>query len=1218
MEKYKQYMLNQLDKLIDYLFKIKCNTEHKLNNEEGLNYISLTPTDQCIDSVYQKALKWALKNQSIKNIALTGTYGSGKSSIIKTFEKYNTAYKILNISLATFNDNIPETNESKNNQLIELSILQQLFYQVENSKLPDSRFKRIHGRSSVQLFLFSIGILIWLISCFIFFDFAFFTDTPFWNSFHWVKSHEKITAIISFTIASIGVIVIISRFTRVLNNAKIHKLNLKNGEFEIANDGDTSILNKHLDEIIYFFETTKYDIVVIEDLDRFEDKMIFTKLREINELINKSEQIDRRVVFLYAIKDDLFKDRSRAKFFDFIVPVIPVINPSNAGDILRQRLNEANLMDRISEEFISDISLYIDDMRLLYNIFNEFAIYKSNLNSKLDPEMLLAIIVYKNMHPSDFAKLHYGTGDIFDAFKLKSSYIHDKTIQTESEINSVQEEIRELEQIKLMDETELYSIIAYIIIKRIPQATTLMLSNRKTYNIESIGNNEFMNEFKKVSITHWKNNYTNWYSDNISFASIEEALPYKEKFDRRIALINDKANNKIEDLRNKLTKLIDKKNQIRHFSLYQCLKDNPQLLNSQFDNLQKFLLRNGYIDENYYDYISYFYEGEITRTDKDFILSVKNQEALSNNLSLTNIANVIKKLRIKDFEQIEILNINLLDFIIENRTDYNSHFETIFNQLANSKAESTSFIDNYIAEGKNIEEFIKTLSFYWVSFWNYIDNESNYPSKKINEYFKLIITHAENIDISSMDTNQEFSSYFTQNIDLIFIHLSLNEQYLQKIQELIIDLDIVFTHISKDVISFCPSLFDYIYKSSVYEINTTMIKTIIDVKGNQDSHIDFETRNYTAIKNSSCDSLIKYIENSIDYYISNVFLSIKSNTQESEESIIYLLNHIKIQKQFKTQMITNWSLKLSEISRIENIELWSAIIENSKMQSIWNNIFDCFESEIDLKDSLNIYLNKEENYIALSGHKLNSIKDKEEELIEKLSSFIIFNQKLSYESFAQLINSVPYNYKSITANKLSEQKVSLMIEKRRMTVTTENYSLLKQYYPAQRIKLLEKDPFKFIEILENFVLDKNDILEILRSSMFNDSQKMKIIDFTDVEYFEKNKSLSNIVCKLLVANKYEELDYGKLKKIVQFADSLADNLSLFTKELRRNSLKHESIDELLSLMSEPYRLIADKNKRPKLNSNEINREFSLALVDVEYISSAPIKDDMIRIYHYSE
>lgn len=94
-------------------------------------------------------------------------------------------------------------------------------------------------------------------------------------------------------------------------------------------------LNTYLDEILYFFSVSKYEVVFIEDLDRFDQSDIFVKLRELNQLINNSKKVKQNVVFVYAIKDDMFMNKERTKFFDFIIPVIPVINNSNSKDKLQ-------------------------------------------------------------------------------------------------------------------------------------------------------------------------------------------------------------------------------------------------------------------------------------------------------------------------------------------------------------------------------------------------------------------------------------------------------------------------------------------------------------------------------------------------------------------------------------------------------------------------------------------------------------------------------------------------------------------------------------------------------------------------------------------------------------------------------------------------------------------------------------------------------------------
>lgn len=91
---------------------------------------------------------------------------------------------------------------------------------------------------------------------------------------------------------------------------------MKDGEIEVVEDN--SIFNKHLDEVLYFFQVTDYNVVIIEDLDRFGTSDIFLKLRELNQLINESKIVNRHITFVYAIKDDVFRDEERTKFLTIL------------------------------------------------------------------------------------------------------------------------------------------------------------------------------------------------------------------------------------------------------------------------------------------------------------------------------------------------------------------------------------------------------------------------------------------------------------------------------------------------------------------------------------------------------------------------------------------------------------------------------------------------------------------------------------------------------------------------------------------------------------------------------------------------------------------------------------------------------------------------------------------------------------------------------------
>ena len=109
---------------------------------------------QTVEEVYD-----VLKNAAdkrINNIAITGPYGSGKSSIIKTLreDKLDSDKSIdcLFVSLATLQANdlsdsseadFENDEEEALNRKIEYSILQQLVYKENIEDVPNSRISRI-------------------------------------------------------------------------------------------------------------------------------------------------------------------------------------------------------------------------------------------------------------------------------------------------------------------------------------------------------------------------------------------------------------------------------------------------------------------------------------------------------------------------------------------------------------------------------------------------------------------------------------------------------------------------------------------------------------------------------------------------------------------------------------------------------------------------------------------------------------------------------------------------------------------------------------------------------------------------------------------------------------------------------------------------------------------------------------------------------------------
>ncbi len=131
-------LLNLTRSIRSKLEKIKMNLTK--SNVSELNFHALTPevieNNETIE-FYINSLQWAIQKDDCYNIALMGIYGSGKSTIIQSFFGKHSYYTKVLVSLANFE------NDSSDIGGIEKSIIQQIFYTVKESSLPNSGLKRI-------------------------------------------------------------------------------------------------------------------------------------------------------------------------------------------------------------------------------------------------------------------------------------------------------------------------------------------------------------------------------------------------------------------------------------------------------------------------------------------------------------------------------------------------------------------------------------------------------------------------------------------------------------------------------------------------------------------------------------------------------------------------------------------------------------------------------------------------------------------------------------------------------------------------------------------------------------------------------------------------------------------------------------------------------------------------------------------------------------------
>lgn len=419
------------------------------------NLQALTPVEtQSRYDMYIETFEEIYSNDNYLNIGISGIYGSGKSTLIKAIRSKSFIGNNFSISLADFKDEgiLKKDLPKSRLDMIEIKILRQLYYQSNfrlTKVLRTTNWQEI-TKSELVKKCFQFSILTILFIYYIELWKRIWTDNLVFSINRMPgrllealnKCKPEAIMIVILTIFAITFCWYLIRkyYLKIRFGIKADKINI---EMESEKDNISAISEgKYLHELMYLLKYNNIDTIFIEDLDRFDNTDILAGLKEINFLINSYnykrnffpiEYIfkkichgiplrKRKIRFIYAIRDDVFIDSDRLKFFDIIVPIIPITNSSNSYLRLNLALTQNmpnELSNRLDMDMVKDVCNSIWDMRMVNEISNEFSIFLAekmkNMNvEEIDINLIFCLIVLKVKYPLEYKFLSQNKGLCFE------------------------------------------------------------------------------------------------------------------------------------------------------------------------------------------------------------------------------------------------------------------------------------------------------------------------------------------------------------------------------------------------------------------------------------------------------------------------------------------------------------------------------------------------------------------------------------------------------------------------------------------------------------------------------------------------------------------------------------------------------------------------------------------------------------------------------------
>ncbi|MBQ9003298.1 MAG: hypothetical protein IJ087_15725, partial [Eggerthellaceae bacterium] len=364
---------------------------------------------------YESAFEAVFSQPNVHNIALAGSPTANKSAVVNGWKATHEPERWLTVSVPHFNRSSSHVTAGE----AEDALINQLVGQMDLLKSPKSRFRNLmkhnHPLDAVIGCVFAAFValsifLIWIMRLLP-------SERP--SIVLCVAAFVAWLACIGFGVFQI---VRTDALGRLLT-----RLRRRSADIELAAGPNDSRIERYMGDLVYVLNTNDFDNIVFEDLDSYRYLPMFERLRALCALANAKRPANRTPLrFFYLIGDGFFDDpHERARFFDYIIPVIPYVDTANVFAQFKSGLTDIGL--DVDEDFLADLSEHIDDPNILRDIVNEAHQYKTELfdgnEAEGDTERLVALIAYKALFPRDFELLQNEQGYLYALLKSRTAII---------------------------------------------------------------------------------------------------------------------------------------------------------------------------------------------------------------------------------------------------------------------------------------------------------------------------------------------------------------------------------------------------------------------------------------------------------------------------------------------------------------------------------------------------------------------------------------------------------------------------------------------------------------------------------------------------------------------------------------------------------------------------------------------------------------------------
>lgn len=805
---------------------------------------------------------------------------------------------------------------------------------------------------------------------------------------------------------------------------------------------------------------------------------------------------------------------------------------------------------------LADISLYVDDMRLLKNIVNEYIVYSEIIplgQIELESNKLFALITLKNIFPNEFDLLQEDKGfirTIFDELEYNKKKVVSNLKQ---KLEKIDENIKFINSRIANDKFEAMALMISTDVRLYDYQNKTMAQFLKDWSKNPDNSISIEDSGESSSCTY--NTFVDRFilTDSEKKALVER---FPEDFSAQINKLNlerEKIKQEVKDIDiYSYKELISKLNAEQRDELFSI--SGFDIIESHYFPLIRFLIVEGLLDETYWYYKGNFNvdtSNILKRNDMIYMKGLKEGKSLDIFLDVETPNEIVNRLKLSDFSRFNILNKKVLKTCLEkkqtekviatvNSVDGNDRYKDLLKILDEFDLDIVRLYSNMLFE-KNVDRLVSTLEFCEA------ENSGTFQNILIS-----VLTH-KTIELDKFDL---FKTYIEQNENII--SLIPEEQF-----------DIFIDNIRSGGMKFedvsaanCDKVrLEAIEQIRAYKLN---LKNLIFItEAILEKTIDYGNLLNEIYKSPQLLSSKEYIEDNFSSIISNY---IDENESEEDyhnnEDILFKILLSDISEEYKLAYLERNETVISSLNALKDSSTTTIILDcllrKNKVKFCSDNIAVYWDMVEEYSDDFIKYLDN------------NLDENNNEDVLKNnvtICNTLINDASVSDKIFAFVIKFANKPISNIN-HKLTQGRVITLVDHRLIEVTEKNIEvLLNNSYYGELTSLANGNDKDIEEAVVNILL-KYELPDELVYSLVNSG----ISD-------ENSLNLISLINDSVLIERIKPTKKSIIEAIIQ-GDLSSENIDYICNSFDRFELKDEFIDSL-------YR----NNKLEKLSNKNLNENF---------------------------